>query len=484
MKSIPIICIALLVGCARDQTASAQTHPERKGIELTVYADDFGMVRELRPVKLSKGNSRLIFQDVSKSLDPQSVLLSWNGEADGLPRLVSHSYDLGVDTSKELLRRYLGREVEFVRYGDSGREAGRSKGRLMVSAEGDIVLQTDGKFIINPAGTVVAPAGAEMVTIPQLSLQVDSGNARDASLEIAYLTRSLSWSADYVATVSPDDNSIALECWASLVNQTGTDYPGAKVVLMAGSLNRAAKQEMYRANKVAQTPDPMYYDAGAGIERNMPSLNAPPQAVGELQAYRIAKPADVVQGQMNRLLMIASRKVAIKKDYSSRLPNLESYGYYNEPVGRRSRGSVQYAFSFFNRDADALGVPLPAGELRVYARDSKDSLRYVGAAGVRNTPKDARVDATLADAFDVYTEYRVTKTQKVNKRTTRKWVEVTLHNEKPAKVDVRLVQAFYGRWKLISESKQHVKRDAATAQWKVSVPAGGKTVHTFAVDLS
>lgn len=50
---------------------------ERKSVELTVYAQDFGMVREVRPVQLTKGRNRLSVLKVSRQLDPQSVLLRW-----------------------------------------------------------------------------------------------------------------------------------------------------------------------------------------------------------------------------------------------------------------------------------------------------------------------------------------------------------------------------------------------------------------------
>src|SRR5881396_2965845 len=65
----------------------------RRGVELTVYAQDFGMVRELRPMQLAKGSNRLRVPDVSKALDPHSVLLRWQGDAPNPPQLVAHSYD-------------------------------------------------------------------------------------------------------------------------------------------------------------------------------------------------------------------------------------------------------------------------------------------------------------------------------------------------------------------------------------------------------
>src|SRR5436190_20749533 len=79
----------------------------RQGVELTVYKEDFGMVRETRPVRLTAGDNQVELLEISKQLDPQSVLLRWTPQpseggdmaraADGgaMPQLVAHSYDLG-----------------------------------------------------------------------------------------------------------------------------------------------------------------------------------------------------------------------------------------------------------------------------------------------------------------------------------------------------------------------------------------------------
>ena len=155
-------------------TAAAPVEPPgaaRQNLELTVYSQDFGMVREVRPMQLAQGSNRLRVLEVSKELDPHSVLLRWQGDAPNLPQLVAHSYDLGVANSEGLLKRYLGKEVELIRYGQNGREADRQQGTLMVEGNGETVVQTDGHFYVQPAGTLVAPANSDIVTIPQLSVQ-------------------------------------------------------------------------------------------------------------------------------------------------------------------------------------------------------------------------------------------------------------------------------------------------------------------------
>ncbi|HZO89312.1 MAG TPA: DUF4139 domain-containing protein [Chthonomonadaceae bacterium] len=491
LLALPVLAGGGLVGCGKAGGEVANVpSAARQSVELTVYAQDFGMVRELRPMQLRQGGNRLQVSDVSKEMDPQSVLLRWEGQGANLPQLVAHAYDLGVANGDALLKRYLGQQVEVVRYGEDGREAERQKGTLMVEQNGDVVLQSDGKFLVHPPGTIVAPANGNVVTIPQLSVQADSPSVQAANLEVAYLTRGLSWSADYVATLAPQNNTLALECWATVTNRTGVDYPNAKVSLIAGMPNRAALPASARAKPEATAGEPDYermkqrraFTDGHSVG-GRPAVEAP-QAVGEFHAYNITSLTTVVQEQMNRLLILTSQNVSVIKDYSTRPPQLsawddEYYGWSRQP----QRGEVAVALTFFNREKDGLGEPLPQGAIRLYEPDKSGALRYVGAAAIQDTPKDQKINITLARAFDVFTEWRLVKTQKINKHTYRTFIELTLHNEKAAPVAVRVIQAFGGRWNIRSESDKHIKLDAYQAQWKVAVPASGKAVLTYTVDL-
>lgn len=466
---------------------------ERRSIALTVYAQDFGMVREVRPQTLAAGANNLQLRDVSKKLDPESVLLRWQGgDAARNPQLLAHAYDIGVGDGDQLLKRYLGKPVDLVRYDTNGHEAERQSGTLMNDSGGQIVLQSDGKLYVNPPGTIVASAESGIVTIPQLSVQADSPAAQTTPLEVAYLTRGLSWSTDYVGTIAPGDGSLSLECWATVTNRTGTDYPSADVTLIAGSPNRAAQAPEAGGGYPGGAYDMnAVYAAHARMPK--PTLAAPnlaggaPSAAGEFHAYRIARPTTVVQEQMNRLLLLSSARVPVRRDYSATPPVLSPWDYdggYGAVGGVPKRGDVVSSLTFFNKAADGLGAPLPAGTLRLYEPDGSGALRYAGAAGIENTPRDQKITVTLANAFDVFTEWRLVKSQKLGKHTLRKQAELVLHNEKSAPVSLRIVQNLGERWKVVAEPVKHVNLDSSRVQWTVPVPARGQVTFRCTVDFA
>ncbi len=471
-----------------DPNPAAQT--ARQGVELTVYSEDFAMVHEARPQQMTPGTNRLHLHDVSKLLDPQSVLLDWQGANNGMPQLVAQSYDLGVGNGENLLKRYLGRSVEVVRYGNDGHEAERQKGTLMVGGNGETVLQSDNKFYINPAGTIVAPTDADIVTIPQLSVQADSPAAQNATLNVGYLTRGLSWTADYVATIDPKQDKLALECWATVTNRTGADYPNAKVTLVAGAPNRAVVAAENRSEGITGVGGSFsgYQEKAKAAHYSLRSqslTSVQPQSVGDFHAYSISKPTTVVQEQMNRLLMLSGKDVPVVKDYSAAMPPLSGWDYnaWNNGAGPKQRAEVAVAMKFTNVEKDGLGAPLPAGAVRLYEPDAAGTVRYIGAANITDTPTGERVNLTLARAFDLFTEARTLKSQRINKHTIRKTVEITLHNEKPTDVDIRIVQNFSGGWKIVQEPQKHETLNAELAQWKIHVPATSKPTFTYIVDM-
>lgn len=458
-------------------------------VDLTVYNQDFAMVREMRGVDLESGVNSVAVGDVSKELDPQSVLLRWvhEGKQDP-PQITGNAYDLGIADSQSLLNQRLGEEVELVRYGMDGRAVERTKGKVVVAEAGrPSVFEADGKLWVQPEGTVIAESRVGAATLPQLSIQVQSPGKQSGRLDLTYLTRGLEWSADYAAILDPDaEERMEVECTATVINRTGVTFPSANVSLAVGTPNRAVRriqmQQRQNAffsnseNAVAARPRMM---GGAGMPASAPELSfQSPTGLGEFHTYPLKAPATIVPDQLNRLAMLRSDHVRVKRDYSFRAPGLDAYSSPQMP-----RGIVTAGLSFFNKEVDGLGQPLPSGAMRVYDPAADGRLRYAGASTILSTPKDGKVGLTLANAFDLTAEYRTLKSQKIGKRTFRKQVEVKLKNEKKTPATIRVVQDVQPGWKLAGESAKHVKIAAETLQWSVPVKANGESILRYSVDL-
>lgn len=476
---------ATIVGCGKAQAQGNTTSADR-GVELTVYKDDFAMVSERRPVQIDNGHSKIVIDDISKELDPDSVLFEW-ANAKNHPSVVATTYNLGVGSGTSLISRLNGQQVQLMWPSTDGKPGELVSGRLEAAQQGsDFALRTPDKLYVNPTGTIVASSGTAS-TLPQLSVELDSRQTGKQQLGMSYLTRGMSWSADYVAKLNPDEKTAEIDCWATVINKTGIPFPTAKLTLMAGSPNRLV------LNSRMQTGEP---NGGVTLNDSLSSssktrmdggliTNVPREAVGDLYAYKIPSTASIGTDQMNRVSVLGTRTVPVKKTYSIRIPTLSASGYwFDNPNGNSiPHVTATVALSFVNEASSNLGVPLPAGNVRVYEKDGAGREQYTGADQIADTPKAEHVSLTLANAFDVYGTYKVLKSQRLGKHIIRKTVDVEIFNEKKAPVEVRLVQSFEGHWTPVDESLKSEKLDSNTVQWKPTVQAGLSTRVLFTVDM-
>jgi hypothetical protein len=187
---------------------------------------------------------------------------------------------------------------------------------------------------------------------------------------------------------------------------------------------------------------------------------------------------------MNRVSVLGTRTVPVKRNYSIGIPELTPSGYLDDMgSSRRSHLPAAVSLTFVNDRTSNLGVPLPSGNVRVYERDEAGRARYTGADTIGDTPKQEHVTLTLADAFDVYGSYRVVKSQQIGKHKVRKTAETIVHNEKGSSIEVRLSQNFGDKWWPVSSSTKGEVIDASSMNWKFTLKAGESRKVTFTVDL-
>ena len=478
---IAILALAALHGCTAARAQEVKTEPElREGIELTVYSQNFALVSENRSVDLSEGESTVRVMGVSRLLDENSVVFSFPGNEDA--HATSSTYDLGMDSSDELLSRFLGQKITLVYRGDNGRAGERQEGILEVAQPGNIVVRVGEKYVVNPNATIEAPADAGIVTIPQLSAQIKADRKATGAMNVAYLTEGLSWSADYTVTLAPGGSDLGLECWATIQNQSGADYPNAKISFVAGSPNRSVRskqkprdleESMSRAGASPAMESPMEVSANGFAD---------PVAVGELYAFPYESTATVRQNQTNRVLMMSSAKVTAERDYAISLPTVSRW--YGANIDPSHRHQAKLGLNFVNSAESGLGQPLPMGSIRVYESATSGAPVYIGAAPIDNTPKDGKIHLTLSDVFDVYANAKIIKKRAINKKQIEYTFEAVIHNEKKNAVDVRLVQMFYDNFTFPAQSVQGRKLGTGQQEWKVNVPAGGEVKLTYTVVLS
>jgi hypothetical protein len=450
--------------------------------EVTVYNSNLGLVKETRPFTLKSGINELKVEDVAAQIDATSVHFKSLTAPDAVTVLEQDfRYDLASPDA--ILNRYLGKEIELERpLGRDGDKRETIKG-VLLSNSGGRVLQSNGKILINPAGSPVLPELPEgLLTKPTLVWKLNATKGGQHQGEISYLTAGMSWSADYVLVVDKDDARGDITAWTTVTNNSGATFKDAKLKLVAGDVHRApvAAPRMYAYAKAA-----MAMDAAAP--------NMTEKTFFEYHMYTLARPTTLADNSSKQVEMASAAGIPIKKIYvydGAQGVGWSSFGdsgYWDPNYGMQSGKKVSVFLEFSNKKSDGLGIPLPKGRVRVYKADDEGSLQFAGEDSIDHTPKDEKVRVKMGEAFDFVGERKRTDySSDINKRKFEETFEVRLRNHKDSDATVTVVEHLYRwtNWKITDSSAKYTKKDAQTVEFEVPVKKDGEAVVTYTVKYS
>ena len=450
-------------------------------VEVTVYNQNLGLVKETRTFTLKTGMNELEAADVAAQIDPTSVHFK-SLTAPEAAKVAEQNFEYDLISQDKLLEKYLGQEIELERFlGPNGEKRETIKG-LLLSASGGRVLKSGGKILLNPPGNPVLPELPEGLRAkPTLLWKVFSKSAGRHNCEISYLTSGLSWQADYILAVNAKDDRADLNAWVTVNNNSGATYRDAKLKLVAGDVHQAPRPARF---------------GGMAREEVMMAAAAAPQfeekPFFEYHLYSLDSPTTLRENETKQIELAAAADVPVKKFYiydgaSYSWNEFNDYTRTNPGYGAQGQKKVSVALELKNSKDNKLGLPLPKGRIRVYKNDSDGSLEFVGEDAVDHTPKNEKVRVRLGNAFDVVGERKRTDFQTDNKRRwAQESFEISLRNHKDAPVVVTVVEHLYrwSGWTIPEASQKWTKKDAQTVEFEVPVEKDGESVVTYTVKYS
>ncbi|MCR6629690.1 MAG: DUF4139 domain-containing protein [Magnetospirillum sp.] len=428
---------------------------ERTGLSLTITQEDAALVRDCRSANLDKGNLLLVVEGVARQARDGTAWLSGNGLA-----VLEQGFQLAGIDAETLLAASVGQEVTVVWRDGAGAE--RQERAKVVAAGPQPVFQTDGKLVAGtPVRVLYDSLPPDIRPLPAYRAVLDTVNAGRREVELAYLTGGLTWQADYVAELNPAEDRLSLSAWATLSNNSGADFPNARVQVMAGDVNVVADGPA--------PPRPMRAERMLMAKAAMVPAR---EALGGYHLYTLPQAVSLKDGERKQVALMAPQQLATERTLSLEPMPVQAW---------RDRWTEQPAqhpvavLTLKNGGAE----PLPAGTIRVFQRAHDGGATFLGEDRLAATPAGATARIGLGRAFDVSARRSQTDFTRVSAEITEAAWEVRLGNagDAPAKVTVR--ESFGGEWLVLQESARHAKENAFTAAWTVTVPAKGETVLTY-----
>jgi hypothetical protein len=448
------------------------TLDDQSELSLTVYNSDIALVRDVRNLQLARGVGSLRFMDIAATVNPATVHFRSLTEPSQVSVLEqNYEYDL-LDPDK-LLRKYVGREVTLMRTRQDGGTTRQEEVKALLLSYNNGPVWKIGNEIVTglSADSIRFPELPDtLYSRPTLIWTVQNDGVARHRVEASYLASRLAWNADYVFTVARDDKTADLNGWVTLTNNSGTGFKNAKLQLVAGDLNRVRQQ-------LAKMADMAPAAGGRVAEERMAQ-----ESFSDYHLYTFGRKTSINNSQTKQVSMFNGTDVPVSKRY---VVEGQNYYYHNQQhPGSPIKDSVQVFYQFKNEEKAGLGLPMPAGVLRVYQQDSKGGTQFVGEDRIMHTPKDETLNVKIGNAFDVICERNQIDFQKIASNVYELEYEVTLRNHKAAPVQVEVNEPIGGTWRMISSSHPWTKTSAWAAQFKVPVAVDGTTVLKYRVRIT
>jgi len=442
----------------------------------------YALVRDDRDVKIKQGRSQLSFTDVAALIDPTTV--TFTSLTDPATRVLEQNFQFDLVSTQKLLLKFIDRQITVDK--PNGNSVTPITGTLLSATDGIVLRGSDGSIYSLPTYTSVRfpdlPGGLN--TRPTLVWDIQSSGGGTHKARVTYQTGGITWWADYnlIFNEGADANSglLDLSAWVSIINQSGATYSDAKLKLIAGDVHRVQPEmedRMFRREvmmKAAEAP------AAAGFVQ---------KDFFEFHLYTLGRKTTLPNNSTKQIeLFDQAKQIPAKKVllyYGALQPYFYPTPYTDRNMGVQTNKKVDVYLEFKNDKQFGLGVPLPAGRLRVSQLDKADgSLEFIGEDKIDHTPKDEQVRVKLGSAFDVVGERRQVN---FSVDTAGKWmeeeIEVKLRNHKTQPVDVMVKENLYrwSNWKILTQTHKYDKEDARTISFPVKVAKDGETVIRYKV---
>ncbi len=448
----------------------------------------YGVVRQITKIDLKAGVNTVRITDVASGIDPTTVSFK-SLTAPDAAAVLEQNYEYDLINSEKILEKYLGKRISATRKPAGAQEsADMIQGTLLSADHSYVVIQTGG------AGDVQVISRGELTSIrlsrqqtglitkPTLVWNVGTDQPGQHDAQVTYQTDGMTWRADYNILVSKDDAKAEIGAWVSILNESGASYPTAKLKLVAGDVQRIKpEQDQYGQSLFGGRQDTA--KAATGFTE---------KSFFEYHLYTLGRPTSLANNSTKQIELFPTR---------TNIPVMKTFVYYGlapqwrwfiseEPsqdrnLGTQSNKKVDVYLKIRNDEKNGLGIPLPAGRLRVYKQDEADATNeFIGEDVIQHTPKEENVLVKLGSAFDIVGERKQTNfTVDADGHVITESFEIVLRNHKKDLVTVIVKENLFrwANWEITESSDKWEKQDYRTIQIPVQVPADGEKKVTYTV---
>ena len=472
---------------------------------LTLYNQQFAVVRESLPLELKQGENQVRFSGVTAFVEPETVMLR-DPSGEVVLRVLEQNYLADPVSLQSMLVKHEGQTIQFqVRQGDrttivDGKIIRAGTGpqtavrwnsvryqqptRVSPEFRGQPIVEVNGQTRFQLPGIPLFPSvGADALLKPTVEWVIESSADTNVDAELAYLSGGLNWECDYNIVAPVDGEELELIGWVTMQNQSGKSFEKARVKLMAGEVSKL---------------DPRQPQAGVvgGISGYLSSASGGPQVTektfDEYHLYSLERAVDLRHGETKQVEFLRAAGIDAKLIYLYDGAKFDTRRGWQPPenirqdpaYGALSNPKVWVMREFANSEENSLGVPLPQGRIRFYRRDTDERLEFTGEDEIRHTPRGETVRVFTGAAFDLVGERKRTNFYLDHgRRMVEESFEIRVRNRKEEAVEVLISERLYRwySWEIHTSSIPFDKKESQRVEFRAPLEPGEEKVLTYSV---
>lgn len=275
--------------------------------------------------------------------------------------------------------------------------------------------------------------------------------------QVTYFTSGISWSSDYVLIAGADEETLSLDGFVKITNNSGEDYENAQVRLVVGVINLVEKIADL-ARRGIQPPVQLGAGMAGGARKEdlAQSMKALGYSFAVAEAER-ARPAEIVkEGLSEYFIYTVEGTQTVPDKWSRRMVSFRAREVDFDILYRlrpHQYGPRPVRFFILKNDAEhSLGdTPLPDGLVRVFRENGRDGLAFLGTQQIAYVAINDMIELNVGTDDLVVEEVKVLSVARSgfvydNRQRVKGWdealslgEEIRNYTARPIRMEIRRV---------------------------------------------
>ena len=417
---------------------------ESSNRSLTIYKDNFAVIKEPIIWNLKSGSNITSFSNISKNLLFDSPALNIEGV-----QVLSQTLNKNFSSTDSFLKNSIGSPVEVIPTSGS-----RTEGLLMDINSSSISVKTSKGLVVFQRSQLLSFAlksnSIQDKFTPEIVWELISTEEKPVNAELTYISSGFSWKPIYTLTINGDDSTATLIVNAEVTNNSNVSLFATNIKVVEGNvpLNSSSKKSSYQ----------MIESRSAMDSRNL---------LGDFYIFDIGSNIKLDSMQSIQLPLMESRQITYEKKYI--FENSER-DQGDEPL------SIEVSFE--NLASNNLELPLPSGILFLYEKDDLNSMNFIGRNSLTQLYKGGIAILDGGKAFDIIGKRRILNFDRQS-NSEESTISLQILNTSDKSIKVKAVEKIFGDWVIKESSSMYIKEDASTIYFPLEIEPGQTELITY-----